>query len=287
MTTAFDWTYSAQTWFESIPSERLAYAVVDMANVHSEKRQVLRILRASGALNILGDNRPEAEEAIPWLLPLTSQISTKRNFKLTLDLANRSACVTWLASELPPQALAQALNDRTQAELPDHYRILLRCYDPRVLSELLAVLGDDQAEQFWGMNGQWCYVDRTKQFKCIELQAPSQDALFEPPLLLTQEQTDQLLAAAEVDQVMPELVRETPNAFLAIAPHERAAITRQALRKADDYRLESFSDRVVFCILGLELGQDFDQSGQWPVLMRRVTARELTLTQAVTLATRP
>lgn len=287
MTTELDWTHAAQIWFESHAPECFVYAVVDMANVHSEKRLVLKKLRASGALNILADNRPEAEIAIPWLLPLASQASAKRDFKLTLDLANQSACVTWLASDLPPQALAQALNERTQAELPDHYRIMLRCYDPRVLPELEAVLDEDQAERFWGLKGQWCYVDRTKQFKRIELHVPSQDAVFEPPLLLTQEQTDQLLAAAEVDQVMPELVRESSNAFLAIAPKERAVFTRQALNKATEYRLESFPDRVVFCILQLELGEDFDQSGKWPLLMRQVTARELTLTQAVTQATRP
>lgn len=287
MTTLLDWTHTAQNWFESLAPEFFVYAVVDMANVHSEKRQVLKRLRASGALNILADNRPEAEAAIPWLLPLSSHASAKRDFKLTLDLANESACVTWLASDLPPQALAQALNERTQAELPDHYRILLRCYDPRVLPELHGVLDEVQAEQFWGLAGQWCYVDRAKQFNHIELHIPSRETVFEPPLQLTQKQTDQLLAAAEVDQVMPELVRESPNAFLAIAPQERAVLTRQALSKANDYRLESFPDRVVFCILRLELGEDFDQSGKWPLLMRQVTARELTLTQAVTQATRP
>jgi 5-carboxymethyl-2-hydroxymuconate isomerase len=188
---------------------------------------------------------------------------------------------------LPPNELAHALNERTKAVLPDNYAVLLRCYDPRVLPEIKAILNEDQARRFWALDGQWGYVDRTRIFRLIGLTPASEAAHFEAPLTLSQAQADQLLAAAEVDTVMPELVRESPDAFLALPLADRAAFTRRTLRMADQFELASLADRVMFCVLTLELGAGFESKEQWAPLMDKVKRHQLTLLQAIQQATRP
>jgi Domain of unknown function (DUF4123) len=280
------WKAAAQAWFDATPTGHQCYALIDMANVHSDMRQTLATIKSRQSFNILGDERPDAQEASAWLMPLSRDLHGQRDFAATLAWADNSACATWLHSALPPGTLADALNERTKAVLPDNYPVLLRCYDPRVLPELHAVLSNDQARRYWALSGQWGYLDRSRNFRSIELMPASESAAFEAPLALTQVQADQLLAAAEVDTVMPELVRESPDAFLALPVAERAAFTRRTLRLADQFELTALADRVMFCVLTLELGAGFEASEPWAPLMHKVKHHQLTLLQAIQKATR-
>lgn len=281
MSTVQDWRTAAQAWFEGISADHRCYALIDMANIHSDKKQILAAIKARQACNILGDERPDAEHASAWLMPLDRNTRGQRDFTDTMAWANSSACATWLHSSLPTPALAHALNERTKAVLPDDYRVLLRCYDPRVLPEIQAVLRADQAAGYWALDGQWAYVDRARTFRVIDLNPVRTSATFEAPLALTQPQADQLLAAAEVDTVMPELMRESPDAFMAVPIADRAAFTKRVLQVADQFALEALADRVMFCVLTLELGVGFESSEQWASLMAKVKHRQLTLLQAI------
>lgn len=257
-----------------------------MANVHSDKKQILATVKARESFNILGDERPDAQQASAWLMPLNRDARGLRDFANTMAWASSSACATWLHSSLPAHALAHALHERTEAVLPDDYRVLLRCYDPRVLPEIQAVLRDDQAAGYWALDGQWAYVDRTRTFRVIDLKPASQSSAYEAPLALTQPQADQLLAAAEVDTIMPELMRESPDAFMAVPIADRASFTRHTLQTADQFALQALADRVMFCVLTLELGVGFEASEQWAPLMTKVKHHQLTLLQAIEQVTR-
>lgn len=281
MTTNSEWQSAARAWFIASPAGHQCYALIDMANIHSGKRQMLAMLQSRQAHNILSDERPDAQEACAWLMPISRDARGERDFAETMALGDGSACVTWLHSAWSPLALAKALNARTKAALPDHYMVLLRCYDPRVLPEIHGVLNNDQALRYWALNGQWGYVDRARKFQLIELTPASEANAFEPPLILSQLQADQLLAAAEVDTVMPELVRESPDAFLALPVGERAAFTKRTLRLADQYGLEALADRVMFGVLTLELGADFQSNEKWAPWMDKVKHRQLSLRQAI------
>jgi hypothetical protein len=165
--------------------------------------------------------------------------------------------------------------------LPDNYPILLRHFDPRVLHELVSVLNDEQAETFWALDGVWAYVDRARQLKTISLHKADPLKRFEAPLSLSQSQADQLLAAAEVDRVMPELIREASEQFLAIAPLERVPFTRTWLKQADDFQLTSFADRVLLAVLALKLGSDFLTQPKWQPLAVSLKKKQITLLQAI------
>lgn len=286
MSASSDWKLTAQAWFEAVPAGHQSYALIDMANVHSDRHRVMSVIKARESHNILGDERPEAQEASAWLMPVSRDLRGQRDWAATMAWADSSACATWLHSDMPVSTLARALTERTKAELPDNHPVLLRFYDPRVLPELRAMLSAEQAAGFWALSGQWAYVDRTRTLRLVELTPASVSVNFESPLNLTQAQADQLLAAAEVDTVMPELVRESPEAFLAIPVTERADFTRGALRRADHFGLTSLADRVMFGVLTLELGAGFEAHGPWGPLMNQVKHHRLTLQQAIEQAIR-
>jgi hypothetical protein len=265
-----------------LPEGESLYALVDLANLAGDVPRALAMLKAHGAMNVLDDPRPDAALACPWLLGLTPDARGQKALAQTAQWATQSACCTWLRSDFTLPKLAHALKQRTEAELPDHYPIYLRVQDPRVLPELHRVLADDpQADRYWALGVQWLYLDRAQQLQSMRLLAGPSPNAFVPPLLLQQAQADALLAAAEVDRVMPELVREAPDAFLALPPAERLASTRRSLSLADELQLSTHADRVTLAILGLSLGPAFVEQTPWPEVLAQVKAGRMSLKQAI------
>ncbi|MDE2433854.1 MAG: DUF4123 domain-containing protein [Burkholderiales bacterium] len=281
------WESSLRDWASHVAGEIRIFALVDLANLHEQRLAALQVLMNCGAQNILRDARPDAQEAGVWLAELPTL--PHRGFSITLDQsiawAKQSACVTWLKSDLPPDALSERLHQRTFAELPDHYAVLLRFFDPRVLPELKTALNAEQARSWWTLGHSWAYVSRARQFETISLFQSVQDS-FNAPLHLSQQQFDQMLAASEVDQVMPELVREVPNQFLSLDPVQRVPFTRAWLNQANELNLTSFADRVLLTVLALKLGIDFLTQPQWQALLDPIKEGKITLLQAVKQATR-
>jgi len=271
-------------WFESVRSGSAAYALIDMAAMHSEQsiNQALKQLHAAGAISVLQDARPQAERATPWLLPLgSSDEQGSKRLSKTLDWSLLGPCVTWLDSHLPAHELASRLRQRTQAQLPQNHPVLLRCYDPRVLPELHRVLQPAQAESYWALGYTWAYLDRAQQFQTIALStAPHVDS-FESPLHLDQNQFETLLAASEVDSVMPELAREAPEAFLALPANQRTPFTRRCLKLADDWGVQAFAQRVMVGVLALKLGEDFHLQAAWAPWIHQLKQGKIDLIQAI------
>lgn len=275
-------------WLAQRTPAQQAYALIDLAGLRGDGKQALRFIKDRGGVNILDDARPEAETACAWLVSLSADGEGLKDAAKTLHWATASAAVTWLRSELDLRDLAHALHARTKAELPDAHAILLRCYDPRVLPELMRVLADDpQAGAYWGMSGSWAYLDRTQTLQSLPLSNTGANNPFEAPLRLSQRHTDALLAAAEVDQVMPELVRESPEYFLGLPPEQRVAFTRGALRMADQHGLASLADRVLMGVLLLEVGSESLARKPWSEALAQVKSGNWTLAQAIEEATQP
>lgn len=276
-------------WTESSVAADLAvYALVDMASMPQEPpaAQALRQIRAARAVSVLGDPRPQAELATPWLVPLTDHQGLNRKLlSTTLDWALRGPCVTWLSSSLSALHLVDRLRQRTEAMLPQNQPILLRCYDPRVLPELHKALHADQARSYWALGQTWAYLDRAREMKSIVLSpAPGRD-VFAAPLYLDQDQFESLLDASEVDSVMPELAREATDAFLALPADQRASFTKRCLKLADEWRVQAFAQRVMVGVLALKLGEGFHQQKSWAPWIAQLRQGRIDLIQAIEGAT--
>ena len=133
---------------------------------------------------------------------------------------------------------------RTEADLPDQHPVLMRCFDPRVLPELVHQLKASQNETFLALGHEWLYLDRSLRLQALPLHAAPGVDMFEAPLQLDEAQFTALLDASELDQVMPELAREAPLEFLALRADQRAS----CLDLAGTWHLERLADKVMVAV---------------------------------------
>jgi hypothetical protein len=272
---------------DSRPSRTTAFAWVDMAGLShvAQHADILRIIREAGAVSVLQDERPDALLATPWLVPLDDDKAGRSLSKRTCDWALRGPAVTWIISPLPLQDLAARLHRRTEADLPDQHPVLMRCFDPRVLPELVHQLKASQNETFLALGHEWLYLDRSLRLQALPLHAAPGVDMFEAPLQLDEAQFTALLDASEVDQVMPELAREAPLEFLALRADQRASWTRRCLDLAGTWHLERLADKVMVGVLMLKLGEGFHLLPAWAPWMTALQARKVSLLQAIEGAT--
>lgn len=262
-----------------VGDERL-FVTVDLANLHQRAESALLRLQQGQGVCLLGDVRREAQLASPWLMQVPADMDSAE-LGWTVSLACRHSAVTWLCSPRSMAELASELRRRTEAQLPDRERVLLRYFDPRVLHVLNEVLDDAQHRQFFQLGSGWWLLDRQQQLTRLTKRSGEQASEFVPPLQLSDSQFARMLRAAELDSVMPELVRQVPQEFLQLSPPERVTFTQHWLAKADDFGIEQYPDRVALCILAARLGQDFDLADPWVGLFERVAGGAMTMAQAI------
>lgn len=259
------------------------YALVDLANC-ANPEAVLARMTAGNAGCVLGDLRREAQLASPWLWRLRGESLGATTWTWIARTALQRSCMTWLVTDLEEPVMLHRLRVRTEAELADRQAVLLRYFDPRVLPVLHQSLRPEQRETFFSICTSWYFVDRTGQMKALSASQSSADS-FLPPMKLDDSQFATMLCAAEVDAVMPELVREAPDEFLALAPADRVAFTQRCLKNADNAAIRSHAHRVLWCLAALELGEEFMQGPAWSALALQVSKGEMTMAQAIQAAT--
>lgn len=279
-----DALHALTAWIEAMEAGVSVCALIDMAAMQQDHdvAKALRQIREAGAVSVLGDPRPEAELASPWLLPLACAPDVNhRLLNMGMAWAWRGPCVTWVSSHLQTQELATRLRQRTQAMLPQNQPVLLRCYDPRVLPELHKALRPDQADAYWALGHAWAYLDRAQQLQTIALRpAPDTDS-FGAPLTLDQDQFTALLDASEIDSVMPELAKEAPDAFMALPTTQRAAFTQRCLKLADAWYVQASGQRVMVGVLALRLGENFHQDAAWAPWIDQLKQGKMDLIQVI------
>lgn len=282
------WAHALRARIDARPQGHSAFALIDMAGLShlAQASDIFSQIRHAGAVPVLQDERPDALLATPWLLPLQDRsLVHNRLLSRTCEWALRGPAVTWLVSPLSPEALAQRLRLRTEAELPGNHPILLRHFDPRVLPELVQALHPSQREAFLAMGDEWLYLDRSHALQAIVLTPADAADAFESPWLMDDRQFAALLAASEVDQLMPELARAAPIEFMRLPPMQRVDLARQGLRLAASWHLNSLADQTTVGMLLLNLGEGFHLRPNWAPWVNELAQQRMSLLQAIERAT--
>ncbi|WP_374255669.1 DUF4123 domain-containing protein [Aquabacterium sp.] len=268
------------------PAGYHVYCMVDLAALtHTGTvAQMHAHIRSNGGVSLLRDERPEALHATPWLVCMGDgdmSVWVSR----TCGWAMQGPAVTWVVSPLSLPDLAERLWRRTEAELPEHYPVLLRYFDPRVLPELLQTLPPSQRERFLALGSEWLYPDREQRLQRIALSDPKDSDDFEGPLRLDAQQFSQLLCAAEIDQVMPELARAAPVEFMALSVTQRLNLTRDCLSLASTWGVDGLADKVMVGVLSLKLGNEFHRLPNWAPWIHALTQQRMSFLQVIERAT--
>ena len=73
-------------------------------------------------------------------------------------LEQAKPAVSWIVTAIDLEGLAQLLQLRLDAELPDGRKALVRFYDPRVLGNLFKVMNAQQCAEFFQLIDEWHFL---------------------------------------------------------------------------------------------------------------------------------
>ena len=165
-------TFDVQDRFDQlqavVPELRL-YALVD--GVQYQTRFDKR-LQGSTGLYALFSGTPDAPlcHAGPWLIDVVT-CGHILNELITLEVEVPS--VSWLVGPQDLVGLAQLLQLRLDARLPDGRSVLLRFWDPRVLIVLVRTLDDEQRNEFFNHIHEWLFLHDGQRLRIGRPDAPT------------------------------------------------------------------------------------------------------------------
>lgn len=219
--------------------------------------------------------------ASPLLVEIDSLGDENRTAQLVDWLCEQGQWANGLMLLRTPLSLTDMrdrLRLRTEAVLPDNFRVLLRYFDGRILPTLLSVLPAAQRKPFLGCAREWHYVDRNGDLQTVaDVQFESDDA-FEPPLKLDDKQQAALLHASEIDMVIDQLHRHMQFDEAPPGQYQRVAPLVDAARS---YGIKDTPHIAMFCLIGLQEDVEFHKQPDWSPLLAKVKAEVLTFPQAL------
>ncbi|MFP5390736.1 MAG: DUF4123 domain-containing protein [Gammaproteobacteria bacterium] len=136
------------------------YALVDGFQYTEYTRQRIQYRRGVNRPLLLRTEDEPLMHAGPWLIDVlesTDELSVIQ----ALEFAVPS--VSWMITSVDLEGLAQLLQLKLDAELPDGRKALLRFYDPRVLGNLARTLNADQRDEFFYLIDEWHFMYQGKR----------------------------------------------------------------------------------------------------------------------------
>jgi hypothetical protein len=144
---------------DALPALRL-YALVDGAQYQMRRTQSLEQKLGRRPLFAGTDDAPLANYG-PWLIDaLESEEGDLGDISL---LEQEAPAVSWLLTPVDPEGLAQLLQLRMDAVLPDGRTALLRFWDPRVLGNLAEIMDANQRSEFFAHILEWHFLRQDRR----------------------------------------------------------------------------------------------------------------------------
>ncbi|WP_158957182.1 DUF4123 domain-containing protein [Paraburkholderia acidisoli] len=252
------------------PRER-RYALVDLAQLSSEQRRLLRADRLPpGARLFDHDAVLERQRDIgAVLVDLTGAEQPSHEshaFCVSLVESGRGlAQASWLVSAAPVAGLSQHLARYLKVALPDQRRALLRFYDAWLLPRFVRVLSPAQWTDFMQLASQWramqpdgTWVDlrtRPERFVVEEGAAPPAEAGAAWPMAESQHRM--MVYAGLPGQVMRRYFDEQPVRAQARTRAQVYAEGVSTMRKAARHGVAEIDDLEAIMMIGLLNGPAF------------------------------
>lgn len=173
--------------------------------------------------------------------------------------------------------------------LPDEDdSLLLALWDPAILGTLCGqpddrtlhvpgpILTEAQRRSLMSPFAAWWYCDRDGHWHEVTAEDAAGNTV-QPPLRLSQEQTDQLVEASVPDHVLYHLGTNQPLLLERVPREERYRRIRDLVSRARDHGLQSQRDLVNFCCASLIYGPRLDSDPTLQTLLQRLKRGERSL----------
>lgn len=242
------------------------FAIADSAQ---NKALPASLMQVNGQVRcLLGATQgsPLAQES-PHLVALPRPIRDGGAWQWMGQNATRKpSSVTVVASLLSFDALFAQLKQFTEIRLPDGTEMFFAFWDPAILGTLIGQADDatlhikgplfdlkQRSMLYGGLKG-WWYWDRDSAMHSVALDADAPVVRVTKPLMLTQEQVDQLVEASVPDHVLYYVDLNQPHLLTDIPPRQRYGYVERSLRGARDIGLETMNDMVNYVCAALIYG---------------------------------
>lgn len=238
------------------------YAVIDLAASTDARHWLSRLAQAADARSLF-ERQPEAAatQQAPWLLRLAPD-DTRIGLSRTVDEALVAWNVSWVESALAPDALAMRLSRRLTARLPDG-EALFRYHDPRLFPGWWGVLSDEERAGFGAFGTRWWMLAADGSLQAASLAGEVVDDPFQPPWRIDPAQQQALARASEHQQLVSLLGKRRPEVFLDMRRGEQWHFVRMHDAGAQAHHVTHLADRLRYCELALEHGDDFAEQPRW------------------------
>lgn len=256
------------------------YAVLDLAALPIEHGWRERLKSHSAAANLFqGQPEESASERAPWLISMADLHNKHNILQRTVDAAFTSDGVSWVASALDLSALARRLARRMTVRLPEG-DALLRYYDPRLFAALWDGMTPDTQVAFGAFGHRWWYLDMDLTLQGRELAGTPAPDPFEPPLRCPPNQVQALLNLSERHQLVEFLCKRMPDKCLVMDRKHRFDFVTRHEAEARAHHVNGFADRLRYCELALEHGDDFARQPHWRKVFQNMRTENMSLREA-------
>ena len=267
----------------SAPYDLPMYCLVDHAGMPGLHRKLVRA--QSEWRSLFGGTREEGALSVaPILFRIDPATAAQRGILTWLsEHGTFSSALLFVASRLGIDQLAGCLTQRLDARISEEVEVLLRFYDPRIFEQLLKVLLPSQKQEFLCCADAWWFVGRTGEFHEVSVEFQMADS-FSPPLQLSADQEFALLDASENDQVIAQLKATLPDQYTALPLPQRYEFVARHVNAAKQLKISATHELALYCAVALTAGENFANTPMWDEILCKVSAGEVSFTDAVAQA---
>lgn len=257
---------------------------VDLASAPDGLKRVTGIKQPEGARSLFENAlTTDADKVAPWLVPCpTSMISAW--LQKSVLLAQDAPAVTWIFGSLSTAELQERMTRRLDVQLSDGSEFMLRYFDPRVLSELDAVLVKKERTNFFSFAQRWSYLNRDAKLCEISMTTIQTSDFFASPFRLDQSVEAELSLATEAGQVLSETLKRWPDALLRRTPQARFDLAKTCCQEATLANADNLADKVLLLIHAADQADGYMTTPTWLAHRNQIVAGELQIPSLINVS---
>ncbi|MDW5416709.1 DUF4123 domain-containing protein [Iodobacter sp. CM08] len=197
-------------WLEpNLNTETQLYALLD----HSFDPKLLRKMKEQISYAALYQDQGGDVEVSPLLCMLDTQSELQAQIELLLQITAGQPMLSFWLSPLDREAIfSHFANYFDVTLLPENISMVLRYADTRILPNLLATFNPEQSALFLRPFVQMAYFDRAA--KPVFVNGSQQQQIADSPLILTEQQFNQMMDHSLPDQVLQQIYRDKLQTLL-------------------------------------------------------------------------
>lgn len=236
------------------------YSLIDGAKFSRLARMVSAQNASIELFSLLGE--AAATDAV-YAGPILIRHKTRELCALLLKLMGEQDSASFMSLIVSNQPLADTLKRLvwlTEVRHEDGTEWVMRFYDPLILPHWLAVLDAKQRQQALSGTMQWLFTDVRGENRAVDIASVDSTPLSETrPMLLMEQQSDDLMTAAMPYIVVHQLCGDNPQAIDAIPSTERYDFFYRQIESAKKLGVVAPGDVKMFCLLATMFGPEFSK----------------------------